>query len=315
MITSWHSYPSIFALGHRALVDLLTVPVLVEEKVDGSQFSFGRFHVENTNGEAWNPDELKVRSKGCAMIPDAPEKMFIKAVESVKSRWDLLHPGWTYRCEYLAKPKHNALTYDRVPNGHLIVFDVNTDHETYLSPVEKAVEAARIGLECVPLLFTGRLEKIEEFRAFLDTQSVLGGQKIEGVVVKPLDYNLFGQDKKVVMGKFVSEVFKEVHAREWKASNPHSKDILSMLGDTYTSQARWNKARQHLQESGRLEGSPRDIATLMKEIPEDIKKECEAEIKEKLFAWAWPNIRRMTTQGVPEWYKDQLLRQQFEEAT
>lgn len=40
---SWHSYPSTFALGHRAIADLLLDPVLVEEKVDGSQFSFGVF--------------------------------------------------------------------------------------------------------------------------------------------------------------------------------------------------------------------------------------------------------------------------------
>lgn len=28
---SWHSYPSIYALGHRYITDLLTVPVIVEE--------------------------------------------------------------------------------------------------------------------------------------------------------------------------------------------------------------------------------------------------------------------------------------------
>lgn len=31
---SWHSYPSIYNLGHKAIESLLTVPVLVEEKVD-----------------------------------------------------------------------------------------------------------------------------------------------------------------------------------------------------------------------------------------------------------------------------------------
>ena len=33
--TSWHSYPSIYALGHRAVADLLRYEVNVEEKVDG----------------------------------------------------------------------------------------------------------------------------------------------------------------------------------------------------------------------------------------------------------------------------------------
>ena len=63
--TSWHSYPSIFALGHSALAELTLGPVVVEEKVDGSQFSFGRFE-----------GVLRVRSKGKEMEPERPEKMF-----------------------------------------------------------------------------------------------------------------------------------------------------------------------------------------------------------------------------------------------
>jgi len=35
METSWHSYPKIYNLGHRAIRDLLEDPVVVEEKVDG----------------------------------------------------------------------------------------------------------------------------------------------------------------------------------------------------------------------------------------------------------------------------------------
>ncbi len=34
---SWHSYPSIYALGHRAVKEILTTPVLVQEKMDISQ--------------------------------------------------------------------------------------------------------------------------------------------------------------------------------------------------------------------------------------------------------------------------------------
>jgi len=38
-----NSYPSIYNLGHHAIATLLDAPVLVEEKVDGSQFSFEAF--------------------------------------------------------------------------------------------------------------------------------------------------------------------------------------------------------------------------------------------------------------------------------
>lgn len=38
-------------------------------------------------------------------------------------------------------------------------------------------------------------------------------------------------------------------------------------------------------------------------------------IKEKLFAFAWPHIARIVTHGLPEWYKEQLLKKQFERET
>jgi len=50
----------------------------------------------------------------------------------------------------------------------------------------------------------------------------------------------------------------------------------------------------------------------MREVPADIEKECVDEIKEALFKWAWPQIRRASTAGLPEWYKERLLAMQFE---
>jgi hypothetical protein len=88
----------VWALGHRQISELFLDEVQIEEKVDGSQFSFGIF-----NGE------LKARSKGAELIIDAPEQMFSKAIVTVKELAPILHDGWTYRGEYLQKPKHNAL--------------------------------------------------------------------------------------------------------------------------------------------------------------------------------------------------------------
>lgn len=248
LMPSWHSYPSIYHVGHRAIRDLLNHPVYIEEKVDGSQFSFGI----DADGE------LRVRSKGAMMYIDAPEKMFTKAVETVKSLRDALHPGWTYRGEFLAKPKHNTLAYNRAPNGHIIIFDINTGHEEYLTYSDKAVEAYRLGLEVAPLIYDGMVD-LAAFRGFLDRESILGGQKIEGVVIKPKAYNVWGEDKKVLLGKFVSEAFKESHSKAWKESNPAKNDVILLLAGEYTTPARWNKAIQHLRERGEIEDSPRDI--------------------------------------------------------
>jgi hypothetical protein len=313
-VTSWHSYPKLYAIGHRALAELLLDDVVVEEKLDGSQFSFGKFPVpcsESIGDDSSLYYELKIRSKGVQMHPDAPEKMFNKAVETVKSIQHLLVPGWTYRAEYLSKPKHNTLAYDRAPKGFLAIFDINTAEEAYLSYSEKAAEAERLGLDVVPRIYYGKIESVEQFRAMLDRVSFLGGQKIEGVVVK--NYSRFGLDKKVLMGKFVSESFKEAHSGEWKEANPGPSDIVGKLTAGLSTQARWMKAVQHLRERGALTDSPKDIGPLLKEIGVDVHAECADEIKEVLFKWAWPQIQRGVIRGFPEWYKNELLKRQFEQ--
>lgn len=301
-MTSWHSYPKIYNLGHAALKELFVGDIVIEEKIDGSQFSFGRF------GE-----DLRVRSRGQEMRIDHPEKMFTKIVDWVKENASNLHDGWTYRGEYLAGPKHNTLAYDRHPKNYFILFDVNTAEEEYLSPGFKMTEADRLGLECVPMyaIGDGQIVNVDMIHSYLERTSVLGGAKVEGVVIK--NYSRFGPDKKVLMGKHVSEAFKEIHRGEWKEKNPSGIDIISQLKQSYTTPARWMKAVQHLKEAGKLTTSPKDIGPLIAEVIKDVQAECEEEVKKKLFEWAWPNVRRGLTYGLPEWYKEQLLHLQFEE--
>ena len=87
--------------------------------------------------------------------------------------------------------------------------------------------------------------------------------------------------------------------------------MVQALTDRYRTQARWHKAVQHLREAGTLTDSPKDIGPLILEIPADVLKECEGEIKDTLFAWAWPHIRRGLTAGMPQWYKDLLTQSAF----
>jgi hypothetical protein len=292
-------------MGHRGIKDILLDEVLVEEKVDGSQFSFGVFY------DAAGEEVLKIRSKGAQISEFAPDSMFAKAVATVELLRPLLVHGWTYRCEYLNRAKHNVLAYDRFPEKHIILFDVTTGMETYLSREDKEVEAARLGLEVVPLLFRGAITDVNQFRALLDNVSILGGQKVEGVVVK--NYARFGIDGKAMIGKFVSELFKEVHAGEWRSANPTTGDILAGLVAKYRTPARWAKARQHLLEAGQLTHEPKDIGLLIPEIQNDLEAECADEIKAALWKWAWPHLRRAVAGGAPEWYKEELLKSQFEE--
>lgn len=296
---SWHSYPKVHAIGHMAIKEILLDEVLIEEKVDGSQFSFGRFG-----------DVLKCRSKGQELDCEAPEKMFTPGVQLAKELFPVLRDGWTYRGEFLGKPKHNTLGYSRIPKNCVILFDINDGHESYLDRARKEIEAVRLGLEVVPLLGISRIDSAEHLKSFLGRESILGGANIEGVVIK--NYSRFGKDGKALMGKFVSEEFKEIHGADWKERNPGGPDIVGQLILKYKSQARYAKAVQHLQESDQLENAPRDIGKLIPEFSRDLLEECEDEIKAELFKWAWPQIQQAAVSGLPTWYKDRLLQSQFE---
>lgn len=296
MNTSWHSYPKVWALGHAAIKELFLDDVLVEEKVDGSQISFGRFD-----------GELKIRSKGQELVVDYPEKMFALGVGVIK-KLDL-KDGWTYRGEYLQKPKHNVLAYFRVPKQHIILYDINTGEEDYVSYDEKAQEAERIGLEVVPLLHHGKIFAADELTEFLETVSILGGTPIEGMVIK--NYARFTPDKKAMMGKYVSERFKERHANDWKRANPTGKDVAQGIIESLRTEARWGKAVQHIKEDGLHEGSPRDIGNLMKALHQDIEDEETDYIKDTLYSHYIKQIKRGVAGGLPEWYKEKLMKSQF----
>lgn len=297
-----HSYSSPLNLGHRGLTQLFDGPVVVEEKVDGSQISFG----------CTADGELLARSKGAPLNFEFPQQMFKAGLVTIQRLFDegKLIPGYTYRGEYLSKPKHNALAYDRIPVGHIILFDVDKGDQSYVTPAEKRNIAEHLGLEVVPT-FEISGPSPEALRALLDNVSILGGQKIEGFVIKPLGRDLYGADKKLVMGKFVSEAFKETHSKAWSESNPGGKDIIGTLAACYATQARWQKAVQHLRERGEITDSPKDIGLIMREVNEDTRRECEQEIKEALFKWGWKLIGNGLTRGLADWYKNALLEQQF----
>ena len=294
-----NSYPQVYAVGHKVIKDLFAGEVAIEEKIDGSQFSMGVI-----NGE------LCCRSKGKQIILDAPEKMFAKAVETALELKDELHPDWIYRCEFLQKPKHNVLLYDRVPKKNLILYDIMVGVEDYTGYVVKQAEATRLGLDVVPQFYYGKLTNLGELNDLLEKESVLGGTTVEGVVVK--NYDLFTQQKKYAIGKYVSEKFKEVADGDWKRRNPSQNDLLQQLIVRYRTEARWAKAVQHLEERGELLGEPRDIGSLMKEVAIDTRKECEDEIKDILFKYYWNKIQRGITGGLPQWYKEQLAQQAFD---
>lgn len=293
-----HSYPKLYNIGHRAVEDIFNEEVLIQEKVDGSQISFGM-----------KDGQLCMRSKGAVIYIENPDKMFNHAVHYVREVYALgkLKEGWVYRGEYLSKRKHNVIEYERVPNQHIVLFDIETEPTYFLDPEEVQAEAVRLGFDYLPFEF-GKISGVGHVKELLEEESFLGGAQVEGIVFK--NYARFTVDGKTMMAKFVSEKFKEVHRT--KVYKDSSKDIIGQIIDAYTTEARWRKAIHHLRDMGELEWDPRDIGKLIKEINMDVLAECEDEIKDILFKWGWKQVSRGLTKGFPEWYKELLLEKQFE---
>lgn len=288
------SYGKILQLGHKFTKDIFDDEVVIQEKVDGS---FGLFCKKE--------NEIEFRSKGKDQTYNT-DKLFIKALETVKSLKDKLTEGYTYFGEVIRLPKHNIIKYGRCPKGYIILFDIATGPECFLSYDILCKEATRLGLEVVPQYFQGKVESASDIEHYLDRESVLGGSKIEGVVIKNFS-RINPSTGKILMAKLVSAKFKEVHKKEWKKSNPSSKDILNRIIEMYGTEARYMKAVQHLREEGRILDEPKDIGLIVREVQKDIFAEHKDEIKDELFKWAKGTISRGFVKKVPSWYKKLLI--------
>jgi hypothetical protein len=296
MITA---FPKIFAIGTDYIRDIFQEPVEITEKVDGSQFAFGMI-----NGE------LRIRSKGAQLYTDNPEKMFAEGIAYIEQIQDRLPSGMVFYAEYLKKPKHNTLAYNRIPKNHLMLFGVMHISQKFHTNIEEYAELLEI--EPVPVFGRITVSNSAELVEMLNRESALGGAKIEGVVVKNFErqFLLGGQPMPLMAGKFVSESFKEVHRERWGAEEK-GKSRMEVFFDSFRTTARWEKAVQHLAERGELENDPRDIGKLFKEVHVDIETEEMENVKEYLWGEFKNELKRRATGGMPEWYKKRLAERSF----
>ena len=293
------AFPKIFAIGTDYISRIFDNEVEVTEKIDGSQFVFGRVK-----------GELYMRSKGQQLYIDNPEKMFFEGMDYIVSIENIIPDDTIFYCEYLKKPKHNTLVYDRIPENHLMLFGASSPLKSF--DRDFAAYALDFRIEPVPILYKGKIESVDMLMELLQTDSVLGNCKVEGVVVKNYDqpFLLGGQPIPLMMGKFVSEAFKEVHNKNWKEKSTH-RGRWETFKMQFRSEARWQKAVQHLAEKGALENEPRDIGKLIKEIQRDIIEEESGRITDFLMKEFGSEVTRYATGGFPEWYKEELAKRVF----
>jgi hypothetical protein len=297
MITS---FPKVFAIGTDYIRDIFNEEVEVTEKIDGSQFDFGKI-----GGKVY------MRSKGAMLFSENPEKMFSEGISYIESIQDKLPEGKVFFCEYLKKPKHNTLKYNRIPKNHIMLFsvmDINRQAFENSTDWNDVLE-----IEHVPVIHYGKVENATELIDLLKKESVLGGCNVEGVVVKNYhrQFLLGGQPMPLMAGKFVSESFKEVHRERWGAEEK-GKSRMETFFESFRTPARWEKAVQHLQEKGELKNEPSDIGKLFKEVHIDIESEEKEAVKEFLWREFNGELKRRASGGMAEWYKNKLMERSFE---
>lgn len=295
------AYPKILHIGDKPIADLFDDEVEITEKLDGSQFGFGVY-----NGV------LYTRSKGKEQDLDNPDKMFIEGVDYVKQIRDKIPNGFSFWGEYLQKPRHNVLAYDRVPKNHIALFGVSKDGEMLSYDLIK-YWAELLQVDAVPLLFKGKTTANEAIK-LVGSQSYLGGQEAEGIVVKKYeDWMFLGKILiPVKAGKYVTEKFKEVHHKDWAKLNT-AKGAFGTLSASVRTEARWNKAIQHLRESGQFHGTVQDIGTLIKEVHRDLSEEETDNLQRQLWKIYGPDILKASTQGFVDWYKEKIAKGEFQD--
>lgn len=290
-------YPKVLTLGSYQTERALIGPVAIQEKVDGSQFRF------------WvSPDgEIQYGSHHRQIHVGENYGMFKEAVEYLESIKDKITkfacPAYFF-CEYLAKPKQNCIKYARVPKNHLILFDayINNKWMPYFDGLEDL--AYHFDIERIPQFDFGETT-VDKLREYFDRESFLGGEKIEGVVVKNYKEDIMiGGQLRPTFVKMVRPEFKEQHSKEHKG---HKKTLEEWMGE-FKTEARWQKAVQALQEEGKIEVSPRDIGPLFVQIHKDISEEEKDNISHYLYRHFIGEIMRRSTAGLADWYKEQLLK-------
>lgn len=300
VFTKTDRFPKIHRVGLPEVKDVLNGRVEVTEKVDGSQIGFGIVD-----------GELVIRSKEQRINPECPPGLFEAAAKHIVSVVDKLTPGAFYYGEAVQKPRHNKLKYERVPAGHIVLFgamypalDADGAEVLLFLREHKDLEriASNLGVEVVPLLYDGVGCTDAMLNELLANDSFLGGCKIEGVVIK--NYADASRDG-VVVAKLVSDKFKEVMKKSrGEATTPADK--TKELFAAYATEARWEKAMQHLAEQSVLKGDMSDIGKLIGEVNIDTLDEEEGALKEALWAIWRKEFLRGLTKGLAQWYEYRL---------
>ena len=296
-------YPKILNVGNPSLENLFKGPVVIEEKVDGSQF------------RVWFDADGKIHYGSKAVDYDdehPPDRMFVPAIAEAEKHFSTLHEnmaGFFFVFEFLATAQQNALTYARIPNDHLVLLEI-CQNGRWLIRSEKERWAEALGFEIVPVLVQGEINSVDELERLLERESFLGDVTVEGIVIK--NYGQFHTFSYLagapVFAKYVRQEFRELNRQVWGVG----KSLEERVMEHFPLEPRWEKTVQHLRDAGKLGSGVKDIGLLMVAVEDDFESESKALVQELLWKEFSHGLRKMARRGFAEWYKKRLLQDSME---
>lgn len=266
--------------------------VIIQEKVDGSQLTVFR----DGHGEL----HFYNRSKPCNPKTSA----FMNAWLSIQSKKDSFREGLYYHGEAFTSRFTNTCKYDRAPKFFWMVYEIVTQENRVLSPAEMAEVLEGTGFETVQLIYDSERDgPVEDLQLFIDCimldieeSKLLSslGRTPEGVVLKVLNNGSNENGFTTTRCKYVRPVFSEMnHSKKERLPSLSDAEFIQELGKVYDTDARRQKAFQHLKEAGlwkeKLESN---IPAMIAELDADLLKEEEEQLKNLLFVRFWPIISK-----------------------
>ena len=116
---------------------------------------------------------------------------------------------------------------------------------------------------------------------------------------------LYGRYCPITIAKLVSDSFKEVKVQ--KIARPDKASKFDELLAMYKTEARWQKAIQHLAEMGELNYNATDIGPLIKEVHKDLMEECAESFRDALFNFYCKQWLAAASDGFANFYKKYLM--------
>ena len=301
-------------LNHK---DVENCRVIIQEKVDGSQLTIFR-----------QGDKLIYYNKNKQITGQG--KPWLNSYILLNNNVHLFKEGLFYHGEAMKSIYSSKLNvrYEREPRYFWIVYEiVREEDNTTLTPEEMDEVLEGTGIETVPILYdnlnndeseinkdevnedeVNYIEKAKDIIRNIEDGSItscFGNVAPEGVVLKVLNRNKGNKKKEKMVTtryKFVRTKFSETNSSKKQRLPELSQDqIIDGIGNIYNTDARKQKAVQHLEEQGKWKDKiSQNIGLMVNELDADLLKECEQEIKDLLFVRFWPQISKVARGNIKE---------------